>query len=437
MTIRSATMPRAAVAILFLFVAGLALSPPSAAGERDDARRHIDNAMPAAVMVIAVDVQDGELVPISSGSGAVVTNSGTLLTNHHVIASEATGRPHDAFVVARLRAPRAPLEIACAGIPEHGKLAPSVDLALVQCEFDLDGLPYEPRNWPSVSVGDAESITPGQRLWVLGYPDAGGLALRDSFGQVLGWTGEDGRAGDTYIKTDAVITHGNSGGAAVDARGDLIGVPSAYRIRQDAAGGTSVVVGSVGLIRPIAAAEPLLEAIRAGWRPGPESRERGHGDTPDEDDRDAADDTAEIDDEAAPDSEAESDGDEAADEASSILDASRAGKPQIGRHGVIVASRVVDARSGEPVADAVVAVLETGSDPRRETALRDAVAFARTDATGVFRFEAPLPRQRTYPVVVSAKGYERTVDPQGLELPGDAPQLYEPWESLALTPRAF
>jgi hypothetical protein len=376
-------------------------------------RETIENAMPATVMVIAIDVRGGELVPVASGSGTVINADGAILTNHHVISDGARKKPHDLFAIARLDAPGRPLQPTCAGVPARGLLAPELDLALIQCELDLDGLPYRAENWPSLSVGESRHISPGERLWVLGYPDTGGLALRDSFGQVLGWTGEAGGSGETYIKTDAAITHGNSGGAAIDQRGDLIGIPSAYRLRRDVSGEISVAAGSVGLIRPIHAARDLLDAAHAGWRPSA---------APPSPTPDAA---------TAPAPEL-GDEDEGTGTAAAPREAPGA-RPLL--HGVRVTSRVICARSGAAIPGAVVAILEPEADPRAPDAMAQALAWAETDADGVFRFDEPVARRRAYPVVVMARGYEAAVATPGLELPADAPQLHDPWGFIQLRPR--
>ena len=404
-----------------LAVAAAALAAATVLADRGPTGREtIENAMPATVMVIAIDVRDGELVPIASGSGTVISPEGSILTNHHVISDGSRGAPHDLFAVAMLDSPARPLRLACAGVPSRGILAPDVDLALIQCELDLDGLPHRPEGWPALSIGESRHISPGERLWVLGYPDTSGMALRDSFGQVLGWTGEAGGRGETYIKTDAAITHGNSGGAAIDQRGDLIGIPSAYRLRRDISGDISVAAGSVGLIRPVHAARGLLDAALAGWRPAaPMLAGPGAPSAPADEPED---------DEAEPAVEPE----EAVASASVPRD-DRA-RARRAPSGVLVTSRVECARSGAPIAGAVVAILDPEATERGSASLEHALAWAESDADGIVRFDEPVARRRAYPVVAMARGYEAAVASPGFELAADAPQLYAPWGGIALRP---
>jgi S1-C subfamily serine protease len=58
-----------------------------------------------------------------------------------------------------------------------------------------------------------------------------------------------------WMKTDAVIAHGNSGGTAINMAGELIGVPTAGK--QDYDGGANI-----GLIRPISFTKELLRQAR-------------------------------------------------------------------------------------------------------------------------------------------------------------------------------
>ena len=79
-------------------------------------------------------------------------------------------------------------------------------------------------------------------------------------------TGEDGTQGKDFIKTDASITHGNSGGPVIDDQGKLVGVAAAFRTRMTANGGI-IETSQVGLVRPIGSASNLLAYAIAGWTP--------------------------------------------------------------------------------------------------------------------------------------------------------------------------
>ena len=162
----------------------------------------------------------------------LVSRDGSVLTSYHVI-HDRNGRLHDAFVIGRFSEPDKAPQLYCAGRPSRSKLQPDVDLALLKCDLDLDGRaatsPLGGPGWAPLALGRADDLKVGQRVWVLGYPDVGGGGLTLSEGEIAGWAGVDGAAGRDFLKTDAAIRHGNSGGPVVDDQGRLIGIAAAVR----------------------------------------------------------------------------------------------------------------------------------------------------------------------------------------------------------------
>ena len=76
---------------------------------------------------------------------------------------------------------------------------------------------------PPLRVGTAP-LRAGETIRVLGYPGVGGVTLTVTQGVYSGTTQYQGA---TWIKTDADIHGGNSGGPALDAQGSVIGVATA------------------------------------------------------------------------------------------------------------------------------------------------------------------------------------------------------------------
>jgi hypothetical protein len=195
-------------------------------------------------MVVVVDVVDGRLRAAGGASGIVIGADGSILTNYHVIRADPPGTPdpqnapphlHDLFVIGRFVGVDKPPQLVCAGRPSRAKFDARTDLALLKCDTDLDGRAWSPSSiaWPAISTKRPPDVRPLERLWVLGYPDVGGGGLTLTQGIVEGWTGAEGAVGRDYLKTDAPITHGNSG----------------------------------GLVPPLAAAENAIETVRVGWTP--------------------------------------------------------------------------------------------------------------------------------------------------------------------------
>ena len=366
-----------AVAGLWLGAVAALLVPIAVRAQSADRLEQIDLSKPSVVVVIAVDVRGGELKLMAFGSGSIVSEDGAVLTNHHVLHDAREGRLHDLFVIGRHRADGRAPDLVCAGEPEDGQLRPEVDLALVRCDRDLDGQPWQPEFWPDIPVGDSAAVVPGEQLWVLGYPNAGGGELGVSAGLVSGWTGEQGGAASrAFMRTDATVSAGNSGGAAVDRGGRLIGVPTAFRVVSADTGDRVAAVGRVGLVRPIEHARDLLAAAASGTKTD--------------------------------------DG---------------------GERGVLVTGRVVDAGSGRPVRGAAVLALPAGVTAReldRPDAAEQVLSWGTTDVTGTFTLEPPLPRDGRYTVAVSAAGYQPSLGDAALFVPAETTLTLMPWRELRM-----
>jgi len=106
----------------------------------------------------------------------------------------------------------------------------------------------------AMPVGDSNLLLPGDPLFVVGYPGIAGSTITFTSGIMSGWLGEDLEAGGKqWIKTDAKIARGNSGGAAFDENGYLIGVPTA--LLQSTEGG---VFEEQFYLRPISLAWAII-----------------------------------------------------------------------------------------------------------------------------------------------------------------------------------
>ena len=140
----------------------------------------------------------------SLGSGVIVDAKGTIVTNQHVIAGAdsirvqlADGRISDVAVVGQ---------------------DPDTDLAILH--LSIDKLPVMP-------VGRSDTLRVGDIVLAIGNPY--GLSQTVTQG-IVSATGR-GQLGlatfENFIQTDAAINLGNSGGALIDAHGDLVGINTA------------------------------------------------------------------------------------------------------------------------------------------------------------------------------------------------------------------
>jgi serine protease Do len=138
------------------------------------------------------------------GSGVVVSPDGYILTNNHVIdaADEikvefTDGRGFDAKLV--------------------GADKPS-DLALLK--IDATGLPTLP-------LGDSDVVQVGDVVLAVGNPLGVGQTVTMGIVSAKGRsTGVGDGSYEDFLQTDAPINHGNSGGALVNTKGELVGINS-------------------------------------------------------------------------------------------------------------------------------------------------------------------------------------------------------------------
>jgi len=147
-----------------------------------------------------------------------------ILTNAHVVMSDPTCGYSKLGVEITTRTDALP-ELRY--IAEVAGYDPALDLATVRIVTDIDGNPVDITDLPFLGLGDSEALEVGDKITMVGYPAIGGITVTVTEGIISGFAGEPGVAGNrAWIKTDATISGGNSGGAATDSSGRLIGVPT-------------------------------------------------------------------------------------------------------------------------------------------------------------------------------------------------------------------
>lgn len=269
------------VMALALLMGALGLVP-SQALDRGTRRKVLKS-----VVRIYATVEDarGELSPLWWGSGTIVDPQGLILTNCHVALPTAMGYPgdyeYDVLVVALTVSsdePARPTYLA-----EVAAYDPVLDLAVIRVTHDLDGSPVDPEDLdlPRTELGDADTLEVGDQLNIFGYPGIGGETITFTSGNVSGFTREAGIDGRAWIKTDATIAGGNSGGTAVDEDGLLVGVPTQGGVTDEIVDARPVadtngdgviddrdsavpIGGFINGLRPVNLAVSLIEQARSG-----------------------------------------------------------------------------------------------------------------------------------------------------------------------------
>ena len=180
------------------------------------------------VQIIPWDDEAQELAPWA-GSGTIISPEGHIITNYHVIGkleSQQSFQWHAILISNPNAVDQAP-EMAYWAKYVNGDT--THDLAVLKIEQYPDESPV-PNDlvFPALPMGDSNTLFPGDTITIIGYPGISGSTVTFTSGLMSGWVGEDFQSGGKqWVKTDAKIVRGNSGGTAVNTRGELIGVPTA------------------------------------------------------------------------------------------------------------------------------------------------------------------------------------------------------------------
>jgi Do/DeqQ family serine protease len=174
--------------------------------------------------------QDNE-PQIGLGSGVIVSPTGYILTNNHVIE----GADEIEVILNDSR---------------HGRARvigsdPDSDLAVLKIELD---------KLPVIVLGNSDALQVGDPVLAIGNPFGVGQTVTSGIVSALGRNQLGINTFENFIQTDAAINPGNSGGALVDINGNLLGINTAIYSRS---GGNM----GIGFAIPVATAQQVLESI--------------------------------------------------------------------------------------------------------------------------------------------------------------------------------
>lgn len=162
-----------------------------------------------------------------SGSGVIISDDGYIVTNNHVIENaEEIGittndnRTFTAELVGR---------------------DPGTDIALLKIEAE---------NMPSIILGDSDALQVGEWVLAVGNPfnltstvTAGIVSAKARNINILDYDpNSETFPLESFIQTDAAVNPGNSGGALVNGRGELVGINTAIASRTGSYSGYSFAV---------------------------------------------------------------------------------------------------------------------------------------------------------------------------------------------------
>ena len=227
--------------------------------------------------VVQIVALDDSRSPVWTGSGTVVSDAGFILTNGHVV-DDRYGEYAELGVAVIEDTDQAPEPTYIARIAAVDYV---LDLAVIEVTEDLDGN-VATLDVPAVPIGDSDAVEIGDDIRILGFPGIGGDTITFTAGAVSGFTSQRDISDRAWIKTDATIAGGNSGGLALNDAGEIIGVPtiassseetSPVDCRYVADTNNDTVVdeldtcvpigGFINGLRPVALALPLIDAAES------------------------------------------------------------------------------------------------------------------------------------------------------------------------------
>lgn len=175
------------------------------------------------------------------GSGVIVSNTGYVLTNHHVIESV------DQIEVAFADSRKVSARVVGAD--------PETDLAVLKIEVP---------DVPSITFAQPNHLKVGDIVLAIGNPFGVGQTVTLGIVSGLGRSHLGIATYENFIQTDAAINPGNSGGALVDVRGNLVGINTAILSQTGAAAGIGYAI-PVSIVRQVM--EQIIQkgSVTRGW----------------------------------------------------------------------------------------------------------------------------------------------------------------------------
>ncbi len=325
------------------------LPPNSKISYTTEVREQIKKIIPTIGLVLVRNANDPDQKLRPRGSGVIVRKDGLVITNFHVIARDRSTKTFDDIFLslpsdASADAATAPRQLKLKIVLTNQER----DLALLRV---LPDKPETPVELPFIVIGDSHKVELLDDVFIIGFPEKGGTTITVNPGVV---EGKD--ALDDWIKTNGRLLHGNSGGAAVNSEGKLIGVPTRVVVDSDA----EKTYGSVGYLRPAHLVAAMISnyqeaEMKAAQKPAPT--------------------------------------------VATAPNTLPANEPRA--MGVVVVRGVVKSTAGKPLAGVRVGLLLVG----KEVAASNLITWGGSNADGQFTLEKPVPPGR-YNLRARVIGYE-------------------------------
>ena len=182
----------------------------------------------------------------ASGSGVIISEDGYIITNNHVINSESSSVYYQVTeatsILVHLYGDDDDVQYEATVVGSDS----SSDLAVLKIETDEE--------LQAITIGDSDNLRVGEFVMAVGNPLGLGSSITCGVISALDREVTDSD-GNTYvtIQTDAAINSGNSGGALVNSKGELIGINSLKLSGEDIEG--------IGFAIPISTSLDIIEQL--------------------------------------------------------------------------------------------------------------------------------------------------------------------------------
>lgn len=191
--------------------------------------------------------KEGFLVEYSQGSGVLIDDKGTILTNSHVVTVESEFDGSDKEVALEVCLTASMNEKPdCSYLAKLKAKDKDLDMALLELGGAIGGAAE--KQIPYLELAATNTVKANDEITALGYPGIGEDTITMTKGIASGQTDKYGK---TWIKTDAVISFGNSGGAAIDTDGKVLGITTM---------GYADMLGSLGYIVSVVSINDWIKA---------------------------------------------------------------------------------------------------------------------------------------------------------------------------------
>ena len=185
-------MTRKIKSILFIFLMALAAGCYSQSMDAEQIYKKVNDA------VVQIYAYDSYSKIMSQGSGVVLNDKGWIVTNYHVYNG------CDKMVIRH-----------------NGKIIEYTGIVGLDADKDILIVKIADHTFPFIAMGNSDLLNVGQKIYAIGSPE--GFENTISEGIVSGLRSYTERK-KKYIQISAPISHGSSGGAVINAKGELIGI---------------------------------------------------------------------------------------------------------------------------------------------------------------------------------------------------------------------